>query len=87
MFNWMTNCQRITEVVSESMDTSPPLYRRLWIWMHLVMCGHCSEFRQQLDILRAAGCWENGNPGDIDTEGLSDEARQRIKQAIRKGCQ
>lgn len=54
--------------------------------MHLVMCGHCSNFRRQLDLLRAAGCWENGNPDDIDTDGLSDEARQRIKDAIRNGC-
>jgi len=86
MFNWMTNCQRITEIVSEAMDNPPPLYRRLWIWMHLVMCGHCSNFRQQMELLRAAGCSDNGNPAGMDTEGLSEEARQRIKEAIRKGC-
>jgi hypothetical protein len=87
MFNWLVNCKAITRVVSEAMDRPLPLHRRAWMWMHLMMCRNCSEFRNQLQLLRDAGC-HDAIDREIDAATtLSEAAKGRIRELIRSGCE
>ena len=86
MVNWLINCKAITRMVSESMDRPLPFHRRVWMWMHLMMCRHCSEFKNQLRLLRDAGCQEEIGPGIESSTALSEEAKGRIREMIRSGC-
>lgn len=50
-----------------------PLMRRLFVRMHLAMCGHCRTFRQQVDTIaraaRAAGlAFERELPEDFEAK-------------------
>ena len=87
MFKWMVNCKAVSRIVSESMDESLPLHRRLWMWMHLAMCGHCAEFRNQLRLIRRAACEDEiDGVGDDQSARLNDEARGRIQKALEDRC-
>ncbi len=71
-------------MVSESFDRNLPFRRRMTMWMHLLMCGHCSRFRKELlAICRAA---RNGDGSEATTEEpcLPESTRSRIKRALRK---
>ena len=80
---WMFKCEEVTKKVSESLDRTLPLYHRIFIRMHLLMCKYCTRFRQQLLILQEASrlgdlAVETPDPAPI----LSAEARERIKQSL-----
>ncbi len=83
MTHWMFNCKEVSRRVSESMDRRIPLYQRLLIRMHLLMCRYCARFRRQLMFIR-----ELCRSRKLD-ENLPDklahmppDARERIKQAL-----
>ena len=81
MHLWMMNCQEISKKVSESFDRPLPIWQRLGIRMHLLMCKYCARFRQQLILLHKA-------LGAIDAQAeeselLSTDAKERIRNAIR----
>ena len=84
----MLSCQEVSRFVSESLDRELPLGQRLRVRIHLLMCRFCSRFRRQVLFLRdaarrylTAGDETETSPAD----GLSAEARARIKQALRPG--
>jgi hypothetical protein len=79
-------CREVTRLVSASMDQRLPFGTRVRIGMHLAMCRFCSGFARQMRLLRQA-VRERGEQLAADLNdaamGLSDEARQRIKAALR----
>ena len=84
MSHWMFNCKKISEMVSESLDRKLPLHRRIMINLHLLMCRYCNRLKKQMLLLRTAlGCEETHDAGVGPAPSLSDETRQRIKQAMR----
>ena len=65
------------------MDASLPLYQRMAVWMHLLMCRYCVRFRRQLIILRKMSWHVDSDPPDTDTAvRLTTEAKERMRQAI-----
>jgi hypothetical protein len=71
-------------MVSESMDRKFPLHRRILLNAHLLMCRYCNRFKKQLLILRnAVGLEDIHEKGRGHSHSLSNEARERIKQAMR----
>jgi hypothetical protein len=40
--------------VSEELDRTLPLGERLRVRMHLLACGSCTHFKEQVQLLRAA---------------------------------
>ena len=87
MFNWMShwmfNCKDVSQRVSESMDRSLPLYQRILIKMHLMMCKYCSRFQNQLLILRHACRLENLHGEDLDdAHALSQDVADRLKLVL-----
>ena len=82
----MLRCREISRLVSESMDHDLSFRQRMQMRMHLAMCRLCSGFARQLRLLRRAA---RENPerltdtGDDTDSRLSDEARERIKTALK----
>ena len=84
MRHWMFKCEEVTKKVSESLDRKLPLYQRIFIRMHLLMCKYCTRFRDQLLILREASRLEDLAGEAVDpTFALSLEARTRIKESLK----
>ncbi|MNC90968.1 hypothetical protein D3C83_71370 [compost metagenome] len=52
MAGWMDTCRKISIVLSESMDRDLTRWERLRVRIHLVICDACTQFAQQLRILR-----------------------------------
>ena len=84
MSHWMFNCKEVSRRVSESMDRNLPLYQRMLIWMHLLMCKYCTRFRRQVKMLREL-CTSHRldeNSPDPDVT-LSSDACGRIREALK----
>jgi hypothetical protein len=84
----MLRCREISKLVSESMEGELPLRQRLQVWMHLAMCRMCAGFARQLRLLRRAAHEAPerlfADPAASEST-LSQEARDRIKAALRHG--
>ena len=66
------------------MDGNLPFLDRLLVRIHLSMCKSCSRLNNQLLILRNAVRFEAFPEDEIDrTQGLTKDACERIKQAMR----
>jgi hypothetical protein len=82
----MLSCNEISQLVSESLDKKLRWHQRLQVRFHLLMCRFCSRFKKQVLFLRDAG--RRFLTADDETEigpgsGLSPQARERIKQALK----
>lgn len=76
----MRTCKEISKLVSESFDRELSLRERMAMQVHLMMCSLCRTYSHQVGQLRSIlkGAAKSAPP----PEPLSDEARQRIKQAL-----
>jgi hypothetical protein len=82
----MLSCKDVTQLLSEAMDRSLPLGKRIGVRLHLLICKFCARYERQLFQIRetvrrlveteeAAG----GTPG----EPLSEGAKVRIRKSLR----
>ena len=84
MSHWMFSCKDVSMMVSESMDRKFPPHRRILIILHLLMCKYCNRFKKQLLVLKNAVGLEDIHEEDVSpSHSLSEETRERIKQAMR----
>ncbi len=88
----MLNCKEASELASISIDRKLTLSERLSLKIHLLLCANCTNFYGQISLLhKAARAFvKNRTSGGHDCENpecekfcLSDEARQRIHQALK----
>jgi hypothetical protein len=85
MGHWMSNCNDVSQRVSESMDRVLPFHQQMMIRMHLLMCKYCARFRDQLLLIRKAIRTEEDPDEDLrSSESSFSEPRERIKQTLRK---
>ena len=82
----MLSCKDVTKLVSEAMDRSLPLGKRIGVRLHLLICKFCARYERQLHLIREtarrlAATLETpeGSFGDA----LSTEARERIGNAMK----
>ena len=71
--------------MSESLERRLDLVEQIKLGLHLLVCAWCARYLKQIKLLRqVASNSEFGNPDD-NAEGpkLTDEARQRISEALR----
>ncbi len=84
--HWMFRCKDISRKVSLSMDTGLPFHERLAIEFHMLMCRYCARFRNQLRQLRKiCGQVDTDLPDSEPTGDLSEDCKNRIKEALRRG--
>lgn len=75
----------MSELVSMAMENKPPLFQRVLMAVHTLMCRHCAEGGQQLKTIRKAGRCFDDYCSLVDAEGeLSASAADRIKCALRE---
>ena len=81
----MLSCKDVTRLISESMDHSLPLGKRVGVRLHLLVCKFCSRYERQLLLIRetvrrlaATERCVRAPPG----EPLSEEAKERIRKAL-----
>ena len=82
----MLSCTDVTKLVSESMDRSLPLGKRIGVRLHLLICKFCARYERQLLLIRetARGLAATVEaPGGPFGEPLSEEARERIRIALK----
>ncbi len=78
-------CSAVIQMVSESMDHTLPLRKRIGVRLHFLICKWCERYRQQLLFIREA---VRQHPERLEgqdsspTTTLSPEARERIKRAL-----
>ena len=48
----MLNCQKVTELLSESQERSLSLTERMPLQIHMMMCSGCRNFSLHLDSIR-----------------------------------
>jgi predicted anti-sigma-YlaC factor YlaD len=76
-------CEGMTRLASESLDRDLTRLERVALRSHLLYCGACRRFVQQVAVLRrAVRRIEAGAP--LPGPGLPDDARDRIKRALRE---
>ena len=82
----MLSCKDVTQLLSESMDHSLPLGKRIGVRFHLLICKFCARYERQLALIRetvrhlvAAEETTGGTLG----EPLSEEAKERIRRSLR----
>lgn len=82
----MLSCKDVTQLISESMDHSLPLGKRIGVRLHLLMCKFCSRYERQLLLIRETVrrlVATEDKPGEPPWETLSEEARERIRKSLR----
>ena len=80
----MLTCKDASQLISERQDRKLGLRERLGLRLHLWVCKSCRLFEQQMGQLRRA-LHRGWREGDLPPElPLPKEARERIRQALRK---
>jgi hypothetical protein len=83
MHHWMFNCKEITRMVSGSLDRALPIYQRMGIRIHLMMCKFCTRYRRQLLILSEAIRLKPIQGEEIELPiSLPPEAKLRLKRLL-----
>jgi hypothetical protein len=81
----MLSCKDVTRLISESMDHSLPLGKRVGVRFHLLICKFCARYERQLllirETVRRLVATEDG-PGESHGESLSAEAKRRIRKSL-----
>lgn len=82
----MLSCKDVTRLISESMDRSLPLGKRVGVRLHLLICKFCARYERQLllirDTVRRFVATEETAGGTLG-EPLSEEAKERIRRSLR----
>ncbi len=79
-------CEVMTERASRVLDRKPPLIERITSWLHLRICVWCTRYHQQVAFASNAVRQDAimAEQQDKPRQHLSDEARIRLKESIRK---
>ncbi len=78
------SCKDTSPLISEMMDHSLPLSRRLRVKVHLAMCKVCQIYQKQLKMLRtmAKRISEEDSPA-YSKISLTEECKEKIKEALK----
>lgn len=82
----MLSCKDVTQLISESMDRSLPLGKRIGVRLHLLICKFCERYERQLLLIRETArriVAMEDQPGPSPGEPLSEEAKARIRRSLR----
>jgi len=83
--HWTFRCKDVSDLISRSMDEKLSLKIRMGIKFHLMMCHLCLNYKNQLNLIRKAVLkLESAEESDIAVTRLPDEARQKIKEHLKK---
>ena len=81
----MLSCKDATRLLSEAMDHSLPLGKRVGVRLHLLLCTFCARYQRQLLLLRETArrlAATDDACGSLAGEPLSEEAKERIRISL-----
>jgi len=81
----MLSCKDVTKLLSESMDHSLPLGKRIGVRVHLLMCKFCSRYERQLLLIRETVrrlVATEEKPVEPTGETLSEEAKEQFRKSL-----
>ena len=76
-------CTEVTRILSQGMDKPLPLTTRLNLRFHYLMCSFCERYEKQLHYMRKTARSFPECVGDTSIEKLPDDAKERLKRALR----
>ena len=80
-------CKEIVKIVSASLDRPLSFRERTVMKLHLIACKPCVRYFEQSSFLSSAASKLDENlKEDLFTGRLSDEARDRIKNAVKSSA-
>ncbi len=79
------NCREASRLQSEALDHSLSRGQRVGLRLHLLLCHWCRRYGNQIRFLRQAVHQHPDEANDATSQGLSPEARERLKQSLRDG--
>ncbi len=84
MMQWFhVTCRDTTPLISEMMDHTLPLGKRLRVRFHLAICDVCGFYKKQLETVRALAHKLGGEDAPTPKEAaLSEQAKARIKSTL-----
>lgn len=77
------DCRHAIRLQSKLLDGAVPSYYRLGLWLHLAVCKWCRRYGRQLRFIRTVARGRAEPILDPMPHKLSDQARHRLKRAIR----
>ena len=84
----MLSCKDIAKLASEGLDRKLSLRERISLRVHTTLCSACRAYRRQIKALcKLVSDHFRGDGfslGFCNSQSLSDEARQKIKEALHK---
>ncbi len=86
MIKWLkATCRDTTPLISEMMDHTLPLGKRLRVKFHLAICDVCGFYKKQLETVRALARKLGGEEAPTQLEAvLSEEAKSKIKDSLKQ---
>lgn len=83
----MLTCKETSHLISKKLDSRLAWHENLGLWLHISLCRLCRRYshdvKKMRSVMRAAG--KSGQVLLPESVKLSEQARERIKQALRKG--
>lgn len=77
------SCKEASSLASQMLDRRLSWSERSTLRLHLLICRACTRFGRQIEFLRVA-VRQGGHEFDNDAlEGLSSDARARLRHALR----
>jgi len=76
------DCRQAARVQSKQLDRPLPRTERLGLDLHLLCCKWCRRYGKQVHFLHKATHELQEKLAETSSDGLSDEARERIKHRL-----
>jgi len=83
----MLSCREAVRLISEGMDRPLPVWTRIGLRVHVLICTLCERYRRQLLFIRDAVRRHPDELAGVEQPGsssLSPVARERLKQVLRR---
>jgi hypothetical protein len=77
-------CPEVIRILSLGMDKPLPLTTRIKLRIHHLMCSFCERYAKQLKYMREVAREFPEKIGEISGATLPAEAKQRLKEALRR---
>jgi hypothetical protein len=81
---FLLNCRNASRLQSDALDRQLPASQRVGLRLHLLYCKWCRRYGRQLRLLRTAAQTHPDNLAESSPQTLSEPARTRIKEKLRK---
>ena len=85
----LLECHDVSKLITRSVDEQLSFFERLRVGWHLLTCRFCRRFEKQIFWLH--GVFRSSSDPDLPISGdercLSAEARERIKNALKRNAE